>query len=310
MALEPGEQRCREPRDPLGLTADEQQRLADAYVMLMPDFEVVNVYQTARADEAAVPWFEEPGNVVVGFVAHLATNRAALLAAVPHPEKLRLCQLAYTPAELDRITSELLDMTDDRFVTIGHSATSVFVELRADGAGLAAELTQRYGDLLTIRVGLFAYPLDPATKPRRGACQPLSDTAAGVGQWAVTLTVPTPTLVSGTDAELTARVTNTTDRPLVLVTGSALFAYVVRAGTRQVVGVSIGGMKLVGVQHTVEPGAAFDIPVQVGTASCDAALGFALPPGNYEVVAVLPQSGPDGAQLSLLSAPAPLTITA
>jgi hypothetical protein len=158
-------------------------------------------------------------------------------------------------------------------------------------------------------VGLFAYPLDPAAKPRVGVCQQLSDAPVGTSQWTVTLTSPTPTAVSGADAELTARITNATDRPLDLVTGSALFSFVVRAGTHEVVGVSLAGMKGVGFPHTVEPGAGIDIPVQVGTASCDAALGFALAPGPYEVIAVLPLNGPDGVQPALLSAPAPLTIT-
>ena len=89
-------------------------------------------------------------------------------------------------------------------------------------------------------------------------------------------------------------------------------AYVYRQGTDQIVGAYDGGIGGTGVGQTLGPGESIDIDVVGGTASCLADLGYALPPGEYDVRAAIDQydrTQPEMVVRYLLSAPATLTVT-
>ena len=90
-------------------------------------------------------------------------------------------------------------------------------------------------------------------------------------------------------------------------------AFIYRAGTDQVVGAYDGGIGGTGAGRTLAPGESIDLSVIGGTASCLADLGYALPPGEYDVRAAIDQYDrpPQGEMVVryLLSAPATLTVT-
>ena len=90
-------------------------------------------------------------------------------------------------------------------------------------------------------------------------------------------------------------------------------ALIYRTGTDQVVGAFDGGIRGVGLGGTLAPGESIDVSVFGGTASCLAELGYALPPGTYDVRAAIDQYDrlPQGEMIvrHLLTAPVPLTVT-
>lgn len=76
-----------------------------------------------------------------------------------------------------------------------------------------------------------------------------------------------------------------------------------RPGTSAIVAAYDGAIAGVGIEATLAPGESRDIAVLGGTATCDPALGFALPEGDYEVVVdVLGASIAGPNSLPLLSA--------
>jgi len=73
-----------------------------------------------------------------------------------------------------------------------------------------------------------------------------------------------------------------------------------------------GDISGTGVGAELAPGDFLDIAVLVGTASCDPALGYRLPPGRYEVRTPVDQyeyPGGEFEQHAILSSPTPLVIT-
>jgi hypothetical protein len=78
------------------------------------------------------------------------------------------------------------------------------------------------------------------------------------------------------------------------------------------VGFFTGGMDDIGYGATIAPGESITLDVVGGTASCDPALGWALPPGSYEArVQVEVYTMHDNAPTEVgyvLSPPAPLSI--
>ena len=73
-----------------------------------------------------------------------------------------------------------------------------------------------------------------------------------------------------------------------------------------------GGIAGVGVGGTLAPGESSEIPVLVGTASCGPGVGYALPPGQYDVlvpvVVLYPQRAGDPTVNQLVTRPAALTV--
>ena len=83
--------------------------------------------------------------------------------------------------------------------------------------------------------------------------------------------------------------TNRSDSPVEFESGQPMTAFVYRAGTDQVVGAYDGGIGGTGLGGTLAPGESMDIEVVGGTASCLPDLGYALPPGEYDVRAAIDQ---------------------
>jgi hypothetical protein len=105
--------------------------------------------------------------------------------------------------------------------------------------------------------------------------------------------------------------TNESDETVVFDSGDPSSAVVVLPGTETVVGTYDGAIAGVGIGGELAPGALRDLTIVGGTASCDPELGYALPPGDYEVVVLFDQYAyPNGEfQLSYLASdPVQLTV--
>lgn len=108
-------------------------------------------------------------------------------------------------------------------------------------------------------------------------------------------------------------VINTGNDTVSVESGGTIVGFVVLEGTATVVGGYVGAMSLgLAFRSTLQPGQSAEIPVVIGTATCDPALGYALPPGRYEVVVAVttsrPQSAGDSSSIQLVTVPSPLTV--
>jgi hypothetical protein len=90
-------------------------------------------------------------------------------------------------------------------------------------------------------------------------------------------------------------------------TGQPMQAVVVRPGTTHVVGVYSGGIAGTGYGPRLAPGRSSSVDVIGGTARCDGGYGSALPPGRYQVVALVMDER--GTAPRYLTPPVSLTIT-
>lgn len=92
-------------------------------------------------------------SVFAMFTDHIAEHRAALAAIVPYPDELMICQAALSETSSRGLEALLLDELNGRFQSLGVRYESIEVGLKATGEAIAADLTRRCGDAVTIRVG-------------------------------------------------------------------------------------------------------------------------------------------------------------
>jgi hypothetical protein len=182
------------------------------------------------------------------------------------------------------------------------------IGLAAWASDTAAELHNRFGADVELTVGALPYP--------PGSDQP----PAGVRQWLATHEDDTTPMVdtsrirvepsdplsvrTGHTQRHELLLANRTESELALRTNGALRAVVVDPGTDRVVGGVTGAQHAKLVLFRIPPGVTGKIPLVVGTASFDPALGYAVPPGKWAARATLAF---DGLQLS--TPLMPLTVT-
>ena len=279
---------------------------------LSADVEAVNAYGAEHADEFASVRYENTPRVriVVGFTDHIDVHCEALRAILEFPDEFEIIEQPRTAQDVERIQQEIVDAAGPRMRSVGIGAGTIHVALRADGEALADQILAHYGDVVEIQVGLQPYP--PGRIPM-GDCGALPGRIAVGSPFAATLRLDAPTVRSGQDFKATATVTNQSDAPVEFESGQPMTAFIYRTGTDQVVGAYDGGIGGTGLGGALAPGESMDIEVVGGTASCLPDLGYALPPGVYDVRAAIDQyeHPPAGDVIItyLLSAPAPLTVT-
>jgi hypothetical protein len=199
--------------------------------------------------------------------------------------------MSLSPAE---IRAEVEPLAGDQLIGIGEGAGGVIVvALRATGEGVARQLHETYGDAVQLSVGLFPFPRPEA--PQRGCVRippamPLHAPLAG----ALTLAGP---VASGDFYRGSVRLTNAGPAPFELSTSSGFSAYVFRPGKTTPIGASEGGSAGTGFGERLQPGETVQLDAGGGTASCDLALGYALPPGVYEARALIDYSDPQMAEV-------------
>ena len=126
---------------------------------------------------------------------------------------------------------------DGAYRSVGEGKDSVQVHLRADQEALAADLVARYGDLVSITVGAYPYPLP----------SPGSITTPDLCTWSVPMGAEvvgglraTPraagSVRSGHDGRGTVTVTNTSGVTVSFSAGTPYAAVLLKSGTDAVVG--------------------------------------------------------------------------
>lgn len=178
--------------------------------------------------------------------------------------------------------AELMNEYAGRLLSAGEVDGTIHVDVAADEESLAVELDQRPG-ITVDRVGALAWPIDSAV----AVCEPSPDLSESSPINGLVFEVLTPDKsmnASGTDPEkLVLHVSNTSSREISFNTAAADALLLGRSGN--VVNANTFGLGSVWIPVVLAPGAAEELDVFVSTASCDPALGYEVPPGEYGLVA-------------------------
>jgi hypothetical protein len=274
----------------------------------------VLAYGTEHADEFGtygLMWHDATdASVFISLTTDLDAHRAALADIAEYPDELIVCQAALSGTANQALQAALVADLAGRFTSIGQGYGWVEIHLLAHEEQLAAELAGRFGDIVSLKVGNFDYPLSPTARAG-GACSLDVTGPTDLDGLTATLEFDQPSV--GADDELsgTVTVTNTGAAPASFSSGSPLVASIVRPGTTTVVAAYAGMTALLGDGATLQPGESHTISVVGGFASCDPGLGYTLPPGQYDavvpVVVAHPQQAGDPT-VNLLVASAPIII--
>jgi hypothetical protein len=158
------------------------------------------------------------------------------------------------------------------------------IDLAPGAVDVAAELHDRLGNFVELRVGALSYPPDPDASAVLGdrPANPVADPT----QIRVELDRPL-SIASGDTARHGLLLTNLTQEAVTVATNGQLTAQVADPST----GRSVGGYSGLQFQplfpFTAEPGDTVRIPLLVGTFSFDPALGYAIPAGRWALFATL-----------------------
>jgi hypothetical protein len=194
-------------------------------------------------------------------------------------------------ADLPSIRAEIEEQAHAQLVMIGDGATTVSVGLRAGAECLARQIVAVYGPKVDVTVGLLPFPL-----------RPVANRSCLVGGWPpgsvpflkASLDIQPNRVAQGDTVKGTVRFTNGGVGQLHLDTSSNFSIYVFAVGADVPVGASEGGSMGTGLLVELAPGQSKDVPAFGGTASCDPALGYVLPTGQYQARALIDFSPPEG----------------
>lgn len=287
-----------------GPVAREQQRISG-------DVDRGIAYGADHPDEFASIRFENGPRVrmVIGFTAHIEEHCAALRAILEYPDEFEIIRQPATELRLEQIQEDLFARYRESMRSVGRGAGVIHLVLRADGEDVAEEVRAEYGELVEITVGLLPYPDPFAGDP---VCEPLVGPIVAESQLVAVALLDGPTVRSGLDFRGTVTVRNTGADAFDFQSGPTHAAVVFKPGSESPSGFWTGGMDAVGFGKRLAPGESVDLELVGGTASCDPALGYALPPGQYEVrvpVVVLTDQGNAPTKVEyILSEAVPLTI--
>lgn len=219
------------------------------------------------------------------------------------------------PADLEtweRLRHELVAIQRDRPAAIlmgptpapGYRRPPVQIDLAATEEGTAAALHAGYGTFVALRVGALPYP-PGAEAPSRGRPVYADDRRERVdpGELDVSLDGAL-TVRSGATVTHGLLVTNVGEHDLALHTNGMITARILDDAGEQVGGFA-GAQHVPLVIFTVAPGETVRVPLVVGTASFRPELGYAVPPGGWQLVAPIDLA--DGRRL--VTPPLAFTIT-
>jgi hypothetical protein len=287
--------------------------VAVAQARLQHDIQAANDYGSAHPDEFGSIRLENAPRVriVIAFTAHIAAHCAALRSLLDFPDEFEIVMQSLPQARLYELMQEIGDKAGSHLLGLGVMSDHLELALRPDGKATADALTATYGpDILHIvSIGFLGYPdINVVARP----CLTMLASKIDISGLRAILTLDSPTVRSGQDFHGSVVIRNDGSQPAELNSGAPATAVVYRAGTNELVGGYAAGGGEVGFGGTIAPGASLTDEMVSGTASCVPALGYALPPGHYDVRAVVEQyhSLPAGGVVAsdILSAPVPLEV--
>jgi hypothetical protein len=222
----------------------------------------------------------------------------------------------------ERLRRELIRLQDSRPGVLqryptpdpGYRRPPVEIQLAADAQPVAADLHATYGTFVSLRLGALPYPPGPGDDRARQVRQLDMGRRMETTDLRVELDGAL-SVRSGADASHRLLISNLTQAPITIHTSGYVSAEVVDPSTGAVVGGSTKPSHAVLVPFTVEPGDTIRVPLLVGTESFQPHLGYALPPGQWALIAYLDLHSDERAELrrsshrTISSRMLPFTIT-
>ncbi|HEV3188762.1 MAG TPA: hypothetical protein VGZ04_12055 [Acidimicrobiales bacterium] len=275
------------------LTPEE---LVAEHAKLRRDFDIVRAYGEEHPDEWTEALCEnEPTVRIIVLVAgsRLERHERALRELVSHPHQLDVRQAKFARRRLEEIVGEVRPQwrasDPGTFLSMGIARGTVTIQVRADQEHLAAALIEQYGDALSMKVGAFDYPIasdriqDETSNrdTRRSQIPPISKEQLNV------ILIGELTVISGRNQNGVLEFTNNGPTEVVLDTNGVVTAQVVEPATGDVVGGFVGAQTAQLIQYVLPSMTPVRVPFVVGTASVKRELGYAVPPGNWMVDAIV-----------------------
>jgi hypothetical protein len=263
---------------------------------LRGDLDVVRRYGELHPDEWTDVFFDnEPSVRLVAVLAgpHRGRHEGALRRLVDHPDQLDVREAKYSRRRLDEMLLEIRQPRDSghvrAFQSTGVVKGRLMIHLQADQEELAATLLATYGDGLSLKVGAFTFPMLADPSGDSGRRPSVSESGISlISDVGLDVSLPEPlAVVSGRTERFFVVFTNHGEDEVVLATNGALTARVIDPETEQVVGGFVGMQAAPLILIRVLPGDARTVPLLVGTASFKSRLGYAMPPGEWMVDAIV-----------------------
>jgi len=188
-----------------------------------------------------------------------------------------------TAGEISAAIEQLRTVHPDAVLSVGHSSQTR-IRLAAWAVEIAAGLHDRFGDQVSLTVGLLAYP-HPAVGGVGEEARPVRSKRAALpapDRFEVRMEQPTE-VRSGYSFQGTIHVRNLRSEEIRVLTNGRVTGVVVDPSSGEVVGGFAGAQAMVGIQMPIAPREERPIPLLVGTASRVPRLGYAVPPGLWTI---------------------------
>ena len=281
-----------EQKPPGDSDSQRSRRLSVDQGELRADVAVVRAYGEAHPAAWVDLRFEnEPSVRIVALFTgdELHLHEEALRALVAHPDQLELRRSPYPRTRLEVIGAEIRDLATSAesgtFKQWGVGQGVVNVTLRASEEPLAADLHKRYGDAVSLTVGIFRYPEMTRLYPQQG--RPEGQVPLLPMELAEVFVPGGLAVGSGHDLRSALTTRNNTTEEIVVETNGQVTARFVESESGQIVGGFSGAQHVPLIRFLIPPGEAIEIPLLIGTASFVERLGYAIPPGRWSIETTL-----------------------
>ncbi|MEM7323792.1 MAG: hypothetical protein AAF531_11960 [Actinomycetota bacterium] len=167
---------------------------------------------------------------------------------------------------------------------------------------MATELQERYGDQIALSVGRLSFPLEGASS----VCPPEPTVQSQLDLGIAVVEPLGPISASGIEnLQLSVELTNVSENPIGFSTGAAVGTIFDLSG-KVVSDGATTDLTLEEIPVSLGAGESIELPLYASMASCDPAIGYVLPPGDYLIVAEVVRIG--GGVVRLHSEPHAITI--
>jgi hypothetical protein len=253
---------------------------------LRPVVEAVRRYGEAHPGIVQQIWFEDHPERVVALLASddidIAIHESAIGDLVAAPEQIELRHSEWPAGHLERVYEEVKEHARHSISEIGLGKGLLHVSLWADQIDMAASLYRRYGTAIGLTLGFLPYPdidsnnseeIAIETEPPQRRPEPLPDEV-------VLSIAENRGIRSGSHFNTALSIHNGSAMEF---TVGKLVPSVVDQISGEVVGRYEGAMKMDLRHYQVAAGTSGEVPILIGTASVRRELGWAVPPGSWDI---------------------------
>lgn len=263
---------------------------------LRDDIETIRRYGASHPDEWTELLFEnEPSVHIVALFACADPKRheLALRELVKYPDQLEVRRTEFSLSKLEVMMEEVRQFVKssepNSFLFSGIGRGRINIGLAADQERLAAILAARCGEAVVLRVGALPFPniseVFPASEERSANLRP---EVPFINKDELEVTVKGELIVnSGRSSYGSLEFENHGSKEVVLATNGCVTARIVDPTSGDIVGGFVGAQTLPLVRFSIPPDGTVTVPLLVGTASFKADLGYAVPPGEWMIDAIV-----------------------